>query len=193
MKTTKKTIGTRKALLFEPSRGNVKRRDHRVFVYSKRGNVTEVAFHQKPTIAVAIGNPPVRESLAKELRKAGCQVILFGDGFSMLEYFGDIMLLGPQEIVPDLVIADANLEGRRGVDLLVDLRYVGWKVPFVLVTGKDDEKLRAEARRLQMVLGDLVVFEGECDVDDLLTAIFFLLDRTRERSEGPPVPAASGA
>jgi len=193
MKTTRRTIGSRKALLFEPSKGNGKRRDHRIFVYLQTGNVTRVAFPQEPTIAVGIENPSVRAKLARALKKAGCQVIVFEDGLAMLEYFGDIMLLGPQEIVPDLVIVDASLKGRKGVDLLVDLRYVDWKIPFVLLTGKDDEKLRAEARRLQMVLGDLVVFEGKYDVDDLLTAIFFLLDRTKGRSQGPPVPVAFSA
>lgn len=193
MKSTKKTGGSPKVFLFEPSEGNSRKNRPRVFIYSQMENVTPATLPRAPNIVVAIGKASLKSKLLRALRLAGCRVVMFDDGTEMLEYFGDIMLLGPQEILPDLVIADANLKGRKGVDLLVDLRYLGWNIPFVLATGEGDDRLRAETRRLQEVLGDLVVIEGGYDVEDLLTAAFSLLYRKCVRPEDPPVPAAAGA
>ena len=180
VKTIKGTADSLKALVFEPLPRNSKRWDHGALVYSLLENVSRSAFPQKPTIAICIKNRSTRTKLTTALNEMELRVISIENGLDVLEYLGDVVLLGSRGITPDLVVTDAKLKGRQGTDLVEGLRQAGWRVPFVILTGKNG-KLRTRARMLQMVLGDMVVFEGKYDIDDLLTAIFFLLDRTRKQ------------
>jgi len=145
------------------------------------------------TLALGIEDPFVREDLAKILVKDGFRVLAFDNGLDMLEYFGDILLLGVEEVLPDLVVIEAGLPGRKGLDLLADLRYGGWYTPFVLLTAGDEGKLFEDARRMGVAAPHVTVLEVPYEIDTLRASIFFLLEMSGPSSEHPHKPRAAAA
>jgi DNA-binding response OmpR family regulator len=145
------------------------------------------------TVALGVENPMVRDDIARILADDGFRVLAFDNGLDMLEYFGDVLLLGGPEILPDLVIAEAALPGRKGLDLLADLRYGGWYTPFVLITPDDEGRLLADARRLGVAAPNVTVVEAPYEIDTLRASVFFLLEMAGPSSEHPPKPRAAAA
>jgi DNA-binding response OmpR family regulator len=145
------------------------------------------------TVALGIEDPFVREDLAMILVKDGFRVLAFDNGLDMLEYFGDILLLGVEEVLPDLVVVEAGLQGRKGLDLLADLRYGGWYTPFVLITSGDEGKLFEEARKLGVAAPNVTVLEAPYEIDTLRASIFFLLEMSVPSSENPHKPRVAAA
>jgi DNA-binding response OmpR family regulator len=145
------------------------------------------------TVALGVEDPLAREDLALILAEEGFRVLAFGSGLDMLEYFGDILLLGGPEVLPDLVIVEAGLRGRRGLDLLADLRYGGWYTPFVLITSEDEAKLLAEARKMGVAAPNVTILGAPYEIDALRASIFFLLEMAGSSSGHPPKPRAAVA
>lgn len=145
------------------------------------------------TLALGIEDPFAREDLAKILVRDGFRVLAFDNGLDMLEYFGDILLLGVEEVLPDLVVIEAGLPGRKGLDLLADLRYAGWYTPFVMITTGDEGKLFEDARKLGVAAPNVMVVEAPYEIDTLRSSVFFLLEMSGPNTEHPPKPRAAAA
>ncbi len=145
------------------------------------------------TVALGMEDPLVRGDIARILAEDGFRVLAFENGLDMLEYFGDLLLLGTPGVLPDLVIAEAGLPGRKGLDLLADLRYGGWYTPFVLITPDDEDRLLADARRLGVAAPNVTVVEAPYEIDTLRASVFSLLEMVGPSSENPPKPRAAAA
>jgi DNA-binding response OmpR family regulator len=117
-----------------------------------------------------------RAVLARTLTADGYRVRAARDGDTLLEWIADDMLEeDPHQ--PQLIIVEIDLPGRRGIDLLADLRAVGWETPFVLLAGRRS-RLVEKARRFTRT----IVFEEPYELYDLRTAVSVLVS---QRSAGP--------
>ena len=75
--------------------------------------------------------------------------------------------------MPDLVVADICAPGRKGIDILADLRYAGWSTPFILLDPKNRRRLAQDARRI----GGAYVFNVPFEPEDFLVAVSYLTRR----------------
>ena len=124
------------------------------------------------TVVISHSDPGLCARMASELSTDGYAVHTTKDGIQLLERLSEDMREAKAE-EPTLVIAEIDLPGRKGIDILADLRYAGWSVPFVLTTREHDSKLAKEAMKLGMV----AVFEEPFEMEDLRTAVPFLMER----------------
>lgn len=131
--------------------------------------------HQPQQLLVGHSDRPMLGLITDALKRDGYLVASALDGLDLLDWLADSLLESGGQRRPDMVICELSLPGRRGLDLLADLRYSGWSIPFVLTAKLRDRRLIAAARRL----GSVIVFESPFDLDDLRTAVSVLLDRRR--------------
>jgi len=151
----------------------------------KYGWPEETDHHQVSTTArlvVAFPNADQRIPLVRAFRHCGCEVYEVSDGNELVEWLGEMLLQNPAKPGPDLIVADMDLPGRQGSMLLSDLRAAGWNTPFILTGSGCHNDSRAQA----LDCGRVVLFEPEFDVDDLVTAAYFLLDHDRIGMAGYP-------
>jgi DNA-binding response OmpR family regulator len=137
---------------------------------------------------LGIEDPLVREDVAVILTEDGYRVLSFENGLDILDYFGEILLQDGQQDMPDLVIAEAGLPGRNGLELLSDLRYGGWYTPFVLITRQDEGKLLEDARKMGVAAPYVMVLEVPYEIDALRELVFLLLEMAGPRGETPTRP-----
>jgi len=137
------------------------------------------------SVAIGVADWRLREYLASSLAQDGFLVMAFEDGLDMLDYFGDILLLGAGEILPDLIIAEANLPGRKGIDLLADLRYAGWATPFILITQKNDTRTALDVRKMKAAASRVKLLEAPCRMERLRYLARSLLGLARPRRNRP--------
>ena len=113
--------------------------------------------HAGATIAVVEDNDGVRMALQELLRSAGFTAIAFA---SAEEFLGD-----PGNASVDCLIADINLPGMSGVELVKRLGVTGQRLPVVLITGSRDPATAELARqvpdvpRLNKPFSDAALFE----------------------------------
>jgi len=117
--------------------------------------------------------------LAATLQKDGFRVSTVNSGIEALEWLADSMLGFPERESPDLIVADLNLPGRKGIDLLADMRYADVTIPFILISDKNHKDAAACARKLRWA----AVFDGPFDADDFRTAAF-VLSRCYRKADG---------
>jgi two-component system, response regulator, stage 0 sporulation protein F len=134
------------------------------------------------TVIISHSDAALCARMAAELSTDGYRVHTTGDGIQLLERLSEEML-GARAQEPTLIIAEIDLPGRKGIDILADLRYAGWAVPFVLTTRKQDSKLVKDAVKLGMV----AVFEEPFEMEDLRTAVPFLMERKESFPVADPV------
>lgn len=94
----------------------------------------------------------VREVIVWELQEEGFEVMALGDGMNALR---DI-----QAFSPDVILLDQNLPGKRGVDVVYEIRAhaVFRNIPVIMVTG---------------VTGDIEKIQAlDCGADDYVTKPF---------------------
>ena len=126
---------------------------------------------QGARVLLGLSDGELRDELAVRLERDGHVVATAADGVELLERLADRVLEEPDRPWPDIVVADADLPGRAGIDLLADLRAVGWPTPFVLTARPGDPALvDAESR-----YDGLAIFEEPFEVPDILTAVAVLL------------------
>ncbi len=91
-------------------------------------------------ITVVDDDPSVMRALQRLLRSAGFDVQLFGSAEDFLLY-GNFR-------ASDCLILDIHLTGMSGLDLLLQLRSAGVKIPVLLITAHDDPHAREQATEL---------------------------------------------
>jgi two-component system NtrC family sensor kinase len=98
---------------------------------------------------------------------------------------GDEGLTLARDLLPDLIIADYQMPGRSGLDMLEALRREGIALPFILMTAEGSEALAVRALRLGV--NDYLI--KPFDTDDLLWAVQRVLQEhwTRQITERVPI------
>jgi two-component system response regulator ChvI len=84
-----------------------------------------------PRIAIVEDEETVREGVSFALRKAGHEVLMFGDGLSAVQAF--------DAELPDLVILDITLPRMDGLDVCRRLRARSEVLPIIFLTSRDEE------------------------------------------------------
>src|SRR5690349_14354522 len=101
-------------------------------------------------ILLAEDDHEMRTLLASRLRKDGFEVLEACDGgelSSLIDAVNEDRLLTSSTIV-DLVISDARMPHKSGLDALQGLRKNDAKTPFILITAFGDTHMHSEAFRL---------------------------------------------
>jgi FixJ family two-component response regulator len=113
--------------------------------------------HIRRTVAVVEDDAGVREALQQLLRSAAFDAIAFPSA-------EDFLATGVA--TADVLIADINLPGMSGIELLEELRSRGVALPAILITGRDDGT-HAEAGiaaagvpRLHKPFSDVALFDA---------------------------------
>jgi two-component system chemotaxis response regulator CheY len=95
----------------------------------------------KLSVMVIDDQPAARSMLKKMLKEMQInQVFEAGNGREALR------LLDSAPEMIDMVICDWNMPGMSGIDLLRQVRSVGFDVPFLMVTGRADKESVIEAK-----------------------------------------------
>ncbi|MCW5890478.1 MAG: response regulator [bacterium] len=120
-------------------------------------------------VLLADDDPDLRRLLSLTLRRAGYDVVEAGDGVELLDrlestvakrdYFG-------------VIVADVNMPGLTGLDVLAALRCTSWTTPVILITAFGDPATKAEADDLGAMLLDKPL-----DLDALRVAVRAAVDR----------------
>ena len=129
-------------------------------------------------VVVAHADRWTRRALAWNLKLDGHHVFTVTSSKRLLGWLANSLCDELVPEVPDLLVVDALLPGRRIMDLLSDLRAAGWLVPFILLSPGRLTGLEEYARSL----GNALVMETPFDPVDLRTTAFFLLDRSRSKA-----------
>lgn len=127
-------------------------------------------------VLVAVADPPLLTSVSRRLRLSGFVVSEAASGADALERLSAGLLAWPPWQF-DILVADADLPGRGGMELLSSLHGEEWEIPVILITAGGDEELRDEARRL----GAFTTLEKPFDLDELDRAVLELAWQTAAR------------
>lgn len=121
------------------------------------------------TVVLAEADDDIRDHLATELRKDGYVVVELEDGMELQDYLEEV--LRPRRLTPSplAVVAELDMPGYSGMEVLEGLRRRGDGTPFILInsTGSLDVDERAER------LGASFVLQKPVDVDELRSALAF--------------------
>jgi DNA-binding response OmpR family regulator len=99
-------------------------------------------------ILVADDDADFRGILADGLRDDGYDVVEENDGGRLLVRITAIYTFGATVDPIDLIISDVRMPVCSGLDILTGLRNAHWSTPVILMTGFDDDELRASAAHL---------------------------------------------
>jgi FixJ family two-component response regulator len=112
-----------------------------------------------PLVAVVEDDAACLRALGRVLRAGGCEVMLCGSA--------EEALTAPLPRRPACFVVDMQLGAMSGLDLQARLNARGSTVPVIVLTALDDERVRAEARRL----GCVAFLDKGSDIDVLLNIV----------------------
>jgi DNA-binding response OmpR family regulator len=113
-----------------------------------------------------------RALLAATLRGEGYAVVEIEDIVELSGYLGDGLHASDRRDLPGLLIADANLAGEPGFEILDHLRQSHQRIPVILLSDAPDSELQREGGHL----GAAYVLSKPCELADLLVAVWSLVD-----------------
>lgn len=111
-------------------------------------------------------DPDMRRLVAAMLRGDGYRVVEAGDGAEVLEQI-EATITGPPRDRFRVVVADIEMPGLTGLDVLAALRCAKWRTPIILITAFGNSDVRAEAEWL----GALSLLDKPFRVDALRAAV----------------------
>jgi len=100
------------------------------------------------TVLIADQDPYVRAELEQLVCRRGCHAFFAADGTVALRCLMMSLDVTRDFGHIDVVIADADLPGRSGIDLLVIVKSSGWDTQVILTTDSSSPLLHAELVRL---------------------------------------------
>ena len=122
-----------------------------------------------PIVAIVDDDASLRSALARLLRTAGWQTVTFASAEAFLHTDPQMPL--------DCLVLDVWLPGMNGVALLEHLGTLGSTLPVILITGRDDVRMRQRAAQL----GAVAYLPKPLDEQDLLLALQRALERTASK------------
>lgn len=114
-------------------------------------------------VLVAADDARARSSLVSALVPCGFDVLAFSEGRGVLEFLSMTMKRNVDVEPPDLIVADLDLPGAGGLEVVAALRELDWSTPVVLLTAFPDEALEEESARM----GVTAVFAKPVDLTEL--------------------------
>ncbi len=117
----------------------------------------------KSRVLVADDDPDMRRLLGVTLRRAGYDVVEARDGVDLLDQIESTI---ERRDFFSVIVADINMPGLSGLDVLAALRCTTWATPVILITAYGDPGTRNEAKDLGAVL-----LEKPLDLDALRIAV----------------------
>jgi CheY-like chemotaxis protein len=126
---------------------------------------------QRPRVLVAEDDDDIRSLIVWGLRADGHDVIEACNGSEAADRIAGSLLFEEGARAPDLIITDVRMHGITGLSLLAGIRARGWKIPIIVITAYEIDKVRPEAERL----GADAVMGKPFDVDDLRTTVTRIL------------------
>lgn len=121
-------------------------------------------------ILLAEDDEDTREALTSALEIDGHHVVQVADGRHLLEALSSESWPPHRGRPFDLLITDLRMPGWSGIQSLARLRRAYWGTPVIVITAFSEDETREEAENLGAVL-----FNKPFDLDDLRTAVLFLL------------------
>jgi len=120
-----------------------------------------------PRVLVAEDDATLRGVIAAVLRGDGYEVVEAADGLALLDLIETALTKRRERSEAFLVIADINMPGLTGLDVLAILRCAFAITPVILITAFGDDETRAEAREL----GAAGVLDKPFSIDALRAAV----------------------
>jgi DNA-binding response OmpR family regulator len=121
-------------------------------------------------ILLAEDDDDTRDALASALEMDGHQVVQVADGQHLLEALSSESWPPHRGRPFDLLITDLRMPGWSGLQSIARLRRSYWRTPVIAITAFSNDEMSQEAESSAAVL-----FKKPFDLDDLRTAVFFLL------------------
>ena len=133
----------------------------------------------KPRLLVAVVDDEecVRKALRRLFRSAEFDVQTYAAGRDFLDSI--------KARVPDCLVLDLHLPGLTGLEVLQHLRQDAWRLPVVVITGKDEPGLRESA----LANGANEYLLKPLDDQTLLNAVATAVRLNRTPSGGPQDPS----
>jgi DNA-binding response OmpR family regulator len=128
-------------------------------------------------VLVATADPSLRTAVSRRLRLSGFAVAEAETAADALERLSAGLLAWPPWQF-DILVADADLPGQGGMELLAGLRHEEWEIPVILITDGEDD-----ARREALRLGAFATMKKPFDVEELDRAVLELAWQTASRFE----------
>jgi two-component system, response regulator, stage 0 sporulation protein F len=129
---------------------------------------------RRPRVVVGDDDAELRAVLAMVLSDDGYAVAEAADGTSLVD-----LLLRDDAAEADAVVMDVRMPGYSGLEVLEKLRLAGRRVPVILVTACGRE-IEPRAQRL----GARAIFRKPFDLDDLRTALAYIVEVGAPRAGG---------
>ncbi|HEY2510321.1 MAG TPA: response regulator [Polyangiaceae bacterium] len=125
-------------------------------------------------VLLAEDDPELRQMVGSALRADGYDVIEVKDGGRLLVQIGTAYLDRDPTGAFDLLISDVRMPICNGVQILEGLRQARWDTPAIVMTAFGDDATRARIESL-----GAAYFDKPFDLDDLRTAVVYMLQRKR--------------
>lgn len=132
-------------------------------------------------ILIAEDDRELRSLVALALEGDGYEVLQVEDGRGLSETL-------EQQCWIDVIISDARMPRRGGLDVLADFRRRNWSTPFIIITAFGSGDLHEEARRL----GVTAVVDKPFELDDLRSLVRRLTGCRAELLHGKEPEVKSG-
>ncbi len=118
-------------------------------------------------VLLAEDDATLRPLIASVLRADGYEVVEAGDGLELLAHIETMLTDGCERGARFLVVADIEMPGLSGLDVLAILRCAYRTTPVILLTAFGDDEIHAEAREL----GALALLDKPVSLDALRVAV----------------------
>jgi len=102
-----------------------------------------------PRVLVADDDVDMRRLLSTVLRRSGYEVVEASDGLELLDAIDATVERGHRFAA---IVADVDMPGFNGIEVLVAIRCAQWHLPVVLITAFGDPSTRAAADDLGALL-----------------------------------------
>jgi len=109
----------------------------------------------------------MRGMLAFVLTRRGFRVTEARDGSKALEYLAEIVLVGNQGEMPQLLLTDERMPSVCGLDVIEATRVAGLRIPVLLITAFGD----AETHERAHALGETPVLDKPFEIGELLAMV----------------------
>ena len=120
-----------------------------------------------PRLLIAEDDTSTREALVELFERSGYDVRAVEDGSSLLYRLEPMLLSEPGHWPPDLILTDVRMPGLDAVNIIEELRDVGWQTPVIVITGFGDDALRERIAEL----AHASYYEKPVDADEIDQAV----------------------